>query len=142
MARVTGSISGKKARRSLSSLSQARKKASPRTSKGRSDIGRIIKKEAPASVPYEAYLHPQLRKDFEFALGYLAECFNDDYEETFLAALRHVVQAYGGVAKVAKVAGLNRESLYKALSRGGNPGVNTLRKILAALKIKIEFVRA
>jgi probable addiction module antidote protein len=142
MARVTGSISGRKAERSLSSLSQARKKASLRTSRGRKDIGRITKKEAPVSMPYEGYLHPQLRKDFEFALGYLTECFNDDFEETFLTALRHVIQAYGGVTKLAKASGLNRESLYKALSREGNPGVNTLRKILAALKIKVAFVRA
>jgi probable addiction module antidote protein len=123
-------------------LSQGRKKASPRTSKGRKDIGRITKKEAPASMPYEAYLHPRLRKDFDYTLAYLTDCFNDDYEETFLVALRHVVFAHGGVAKIAKAAGLNRESLYKALSRGGNPGVNTLRKILAALKVKIAFVRA
>jgi probable addiction module antidote protein len=75
-------------------------------------------------------------------LGYLTECFNDDYEETFLVALKDVVLAYGGMAKISKASGLNRESLYKALSRGGNPGVDTLRKILAALKIKVAFVKA
>jgi probable addiction module antidote protein len=68
--------------------------------------------------------------------------FNDDYEGLFLIALRDVVMAYGGVAKIAKAAGLNRESLYKTLSRGGNPEVNTLRKILAALGMKVEFVKA
>jgi probable addiction module antidote protein len=75
-------------------------------------------------------------------LLYLTECFNDEYEETFLVALKDVVMAYGGVAKIAKASGLNRESLYKVLSRGGNPEVNTLRKILAALKMKIVFAKA
>jgi probable addiction module antidote protein len=93
-------------------------------------------------MPYETYFYPALRSDLGRAVGYLTECFNDDFEETFLVALRDVVLANGGVAKVAKAAGLNRESLYKALSRGGNPGVDTLRKILTALKIKIAFVRA
>lgn len=74
-------------------------------------------------------------------MAYLTECFNDDYEETFLVALKDVVLAYGSMAKIAKASGLNRESLYKALSRGGNPGVDTLRKILAALKIKVAFTK-
>lgn len=30
----------------------------------------------------------------------------------------------------------------KTLSRGGNPEVNTLRKILTALGMKVEFVKA
>lgn len=93
-------------------------------------------------MPYEAYLHPKLRKDFGYALDYLTDCFNDEFEGTFLVALRHLVLAHGGVAKIAKAAGLNRESLYKALSRGGNPGVNTLRKVLSALKVKVAFVKA
>jgi probable addiction module antidote protein len=93
-------------------------------------------------VPYESYLYPALRNDEEHARGFLTACFNDDYEPTFLGALRDVVMAYGGVAKIAKAAGLNRESLYKTLSRGGNPEVNTLRKILSALGMKVEFVKA
>lgn len=93
-------------------------------------------------MPYESYLYPALRDDDAHARRYLTGCFNDDYEPTFLGALRDVVLARGGVAKIAKAAGLNRESLYKTLSRGGNPEVNTLRKILTALGLKVEFVKA
>ncbi|MBW8888080.1 MAG: putative addiction module antidote protein [Fibrobacteres bacterium] len=114
----------------------------PKISKGKKDIGRITKKERPARAAYETYLHPALRDDPDRALGYLTECFNDEYEETFLVALKDVVLAHGGMAKISMASGLNRESLYKALSRGGNPGVDTLRKILAALKVKIAFVKA
>jgi probable addiction module antidote protein len=141
MDQATGSTARKKAQPSSSFLSPARKRANPKISKKRNAIGRITGREGPASVPYEAYLHPRLREDSDYAPAYLTECFNDDYEETFLVALRHVVQARGGIAKVSKAAGLNRESLYKALSRGGNPQVGTLRKILSALKMKVAFVK-
>jgi probable addiction module antidote protein len=88
------------------------------------------------------WIQADLRRDEGQALELLAESFHDEYEGTFLVALRHLVLAHGGMAKIAKASGLNRESLYKALSRGGNPGVDTLRKILAALKIKVAFVKA
>jgi probable addiction module antidote protein len=142
MAQVIGSIARKTGKPTFSSSLAARKEGKTRTSKRPSDIGRTTKRGSPASAPYETYFHPALHNDPGRALGYLTECFNDDFEETFLVALRDLVLAHGGVAKIAKAAGLNRESLYKALSRGGNPGVNTLRKILAALKVKIAFVRA
>ncbi len=92
-------------------------------------------------TPLEAWIHSDLRQDENHALALLTESFHDDHEGTFLVALRHMVLAQGGMAKTAKASGLNRESLYKALSRGGNPGVDTLRKILAALKIKVAFVK-
>jgi probable addiction module antidote protein len=142
MAQATGSIARKTGRRLSSSSTAARREDKAKTSKKQSGIGRTTKKGSPASVPYDIYFLPALRNDPERASGYLTECFNDDFEETFLVALRDVVLAYGGMAKIAKAAGLNRESLYKALSRGGNPGIDTLRKILAALKLKVSFAKA
>ena len=38
-----------------------------------------------------------------------------------LTALRRIAEARGGIAKVAKAAGIERESLYRALSPRGNP---------------------
>ncbi len=142
MAQDTESIAVRKAKRSSSSSSRGSKGARKRISKKPRNTGRITKKEYPAAVPYKNYLYPALKKDLDRSLGYLTDCFNDEFEGTFLVALRDVVLAYGGVAKIAKAAGLNRESLYKVLSKGGNPEVNTLRKILGALKMKIEFVKA
>jgi probable addiction module antidote protein len=77
-----------------------------------------------------------------FASELLTDCLNDDEPKTFLVALRHVVLANGGVAKAAKASGLNRESLYKALSLNGNPGLQTVRAILSAVGIKIAFAKA
>jgi probable addiction module antidote protein len=42
-----------------------------------------------------------------------------------------------GMARVAKKAGLGRESLYKALSKGGNPKLETLLKVTNALGLKL-----
>jgi probable addiction module antidote protein len=77
-----------------------------------------------------------------FASELLTDCLNDDEPKTFLVALRHAVLANGGVAKAAKVSGLNRESLYKALSLNGNPSLQTVRAILSAVGIKITFEKA
>jgi len=142
MARDIGSIAARKGRRTSLSLPAAKRKSSSKTSKGRNGIGRITEKGAPAALPLEPWIHSDLRRDENHALALLTESFHDEHEGTFLVALRHMVLAQGGMARIAKASGLNRESLYKALSRGGNPGVDTLRKILAALKIKVAFVKA
>ena len=77
-----------------------------------------------------------------WASEFLTDCLNDDEPKTFLVALRDVVLANGGVAKAAKVSGLNRESLYKALSLNGNPSLQTVRAILSAVGIKITFAKS
>ena len=142
MARAIGSIAAGKAGHSSLSSSAGRRKNNSRTSIKRNGIGRITGKGAPAALPLEHWIQGDLSRDEGHALALLAESFHDEHEGTFLVALRHMVLARGGMAKIAKASGLNRESLYKALSRGGNPGINTLRKILAALKIKVTFVKA
>ncbi|PYV27019.1 MAG: putative addiction module antidote protein, partial [Acidobacteria bacterium] len=53
-----------------------------------------------------------------------------------LVALRNVAKAHQ-MAKVAKSAGVARESLYNTLSRGGNPRLNTLDSVLKAMGLKI-----
>ena len=39
----------------------------------------------------------------------------------FLIALRRITEARGGFARVARMAGIERESLHRALSARGNP---------------------
>jgi probable addiction module antidote protein len=46
------------------------------------------------------------------------------------------------MAKIAKAAGVPRESLYRALSRGGNPRLSTLNAILKAAGLKFAVERA
>jgi probable addiction module antidote protein len=43
-----------------------------------------------------------------------------------------------GMTKIAKKAGLGRESLYKALSRDGNPELVTVLKVVRALGLKLK----
>ncbi len=43
-----------------------------------------------------------------------------------------------GMSKVAKEAGLSRESLYRALSEGGNPSFATVLKVARALGVRLH----
>ena len=79
-----------------------------------------------ASAPHDETIVRRLRKDPEFAAEYLKAALEDEDEpRVLLIALRHLAQAQG-IAKVAKAAGVERESLYRALSARGNPRLSTL----------------
>lgn len=86
---------------------------------------------------YKADLLTDLRSDAEYAARYLSAAISDS-KEAFLVALRDVVEAQKGISMIAAESGLNRESLYKTLSKGGNPRLDTLSFILSALGYKIE----
>ena len=43
-----------------------------------------------------------------------------------------------GMSRVAKDAGLSRESLYRALSEGGNPSFATVLKVARALGVRLH----
>lgn len=43
-----------------------------------------------------------------------------------------------GMSQVAKEAGLSRESLYRALSEGGNPSFATVLKVAKALGVRLH----
>lgn len=77
-----------------------------------------------------------IRNDPDFAVEYLRVAFEELDDEggevAFLAALRHVVEARGGMAEIASKAGLSRESLYRALSPKGNPTLRTMRQVVHA----------
>jgi len=52
-------------------------------------------------------------KDDNFAAQYLTQATQDLESTVFIAALRHVVDARGGLAKVADMGNLSKASLYK-----------------------------
>jgi|HubBroStandDraft_6_1064221.scaffolds.fasta_scaffold00054_6 probable addiction module antidote protein len=64
-----------------------------------------------------------------------------DSTEAFLHAVKNVIQA-NQVARVAREAGISRESVYRSFSAEGNPTFDTLSSVLEALNIGIEFVPA
>ncbi len=91
------------------------------------------------SRPFEVHKMNFLQDPEQVAL-YLEESYEEGGEELFQLALRNVAKAQeGGVKGVAKAAGLNRENLYRALSKNGNPQSKTVRKILDALGIEVKM---
>jgi probable addiction module antidote protein len=49
-----------------------------------------------------------------------------------------IVARARGMAKIAKTADLNRESLYKALGEAGNPEFGTVMRVVQALGLKLS----
>jgi len=77
-----------------------------------------------------------LTSEVEMA-AYLNAAFEDGHPKIIAAALGNIARAKG-MAQIAREAGLNRESLYKALSEDGNPELSTLLKVLRALGIQLQ----
>jgi probable addiction module antidote protein len=97
-----------------------------------------------ASTSHDEAVIRQLRDDSEFAVEYLRAALEDDDEPgVLLIALRRIAEARGGIAKVAKAAGIERESLYRALSVRGNPRLSTLVAVTKAvgLRLTVEMAR-
>lgn len=69
----------------------------------------------------------------------LEEYEQDGNIEAFLQALRTVVDAQGGMTEFAQKTTLNRQSLYKTLSKNGNPRLQTLHTIVHALGLKLSL---
>ena len=67
---------------------------------------------------------------------YLTVTLEENDPDLLLAALSNVAKARG-MAKIAKVSGLGRESLYKALKPGSKPRFETIMKVMQALGIKL-----
>ena len=92
-----------------------------------------------ASISHDEAIIRRLRKDPDFAAEYLKAALEDEGEpRVLLIALRHLAQAQGiaKVAKVAKAAGIERESLYRALSVNGNPRLSTLVAVTKAIGLR------
>jgi probable addiction module antidote protein len=52
-------------------------------------------------------------------------------------ALRTVAEALGGMAALAERTGLSRETLYRTLSKDGNPRLDTLAALLDAFGLRL-----
>ncbi|MFN0118646.1 MAG: DNA-binding protein [Elusimicrobiota bacterium] len=88
---------------------------------------------------YKEYLLNRL-KDESYAIGYLNECLKDGDESVFLLALRNVAEAQGGLKKLAAKANLNREHLFRMLSKNGNPYWKNVRELAHVFGWRLEFV--
>lgn len=96
-----------------------------------------------ASISHDRAIVEELRNDPDFAAEYLKAALEEsDEPKVLLIALRHIAEARGGIAKVAKVAGIERESLYRALSPRGNPRLSTLVAVTKAIGMKLTVEAA
>lgn len=77
-------------------------------------------------------------KDPTEAAAYLNAAIEEGDKELFLLALRNVAEANGGMKTIAEKAHLNRESLYRTLSRRGNPEIRTLFNLLHGVGLRLS----
>jgi probable addiction module antidote protein len=71
------------------------------------------------------------------AAAYLDAALEEGDRPAFLLAIRNVIDALGGMSQIARRTGLNRENLYRVLSKQGNPELNSLEKLLKALGLRL-----
>lgn len=90
------------------------------------------------SISHDEVMVLKLRKNPKFAAAYIKAALEDTEEpKVLLVALRHLAEARGGIAKIAKAAHVERESLYRALSPRGNPTLATLMAVTKALGLTL-----
>lgn len=75
----------------------------------------------------------------KYAAAYLNACLEDGDEGVFLLGLRDVAQVHGGISQLAKKTHLNREHLFRMLSKTGNPQLHSLRQIANAIGFKFTL---
>lgn len=73
--------------------------------------------------------------------AYLETVLEDGDPAEIRAALGIVARARG-MTQIARETGLGRESLYKALSRDGNPELGTILQVLKALGLRLSVKSA
>lgn len=94
---------------------------------------------------YDDFLIESLKDKEEAALYLQAalDVYQKDGDHRFLLmAFRNVVEAQGGIGKLAEATQLNRESLYRTLSNRGNPKLETFGILLNALGFHLSIKAA
>lgn len=82
----------------------------------------------------------EVLKNADAAAVYLDECLADGNVELFTEALKHVAKArLGGMSSLAEETKLGRETLYRTLSKKGNPRLGTLTKVLNAMGLRMSI---
>ncbi|GAB6112690.1 addiction module antidote protein [Desulfomicrobium salsuginis] len=95
-----------------------------------------------ATKPFDEVAIRMYREDPALAADMLNACLEDGDTEGFLLALRHVSKAFGGMPEVARATGLHEKTLYKSLSKKGNPNLKTLMGVAGAMGMRIALVPA
>ena len=88
--------------------------------------------------PFDVAAHIRTTEE---AAAYLSAALEENDPAAFRRALGDVARARS-MASVADASGLGRESLYKALSQTGNPSLDTVQRVIAALGLTLAVVPA
>ncbi len=103
--------------------------------------GRKPRADIPASVSSRPHLLAWLQ-DPKNAAAYIEVALTEGDSGDLLHALRNVAEARGGIAQIAERTGLNREALYRTLSKRGNPQLKSLAAILDATGLRLSVTPA
>ena len=95
------------------------------------------KAKTTASRNHEEATIESFRKDPKFAAEYLNDVLEDGDQEEVMIALRRIAHAFGGVPKLAESAKLNATTLYRTLSREGNPELRSMTALLKAMGLRL-----
>lgn len=99
------------------------------------------KTSAPVSVPHRPQFLEWL-KDPANAAVYVEAALEESDPAGILQAPRNVAESRGGVARIAEKTGLNREALYRTLSKRGNSQLKSLTAILGATGLRLSVTPA
>jgi probable addiction module antidote protein len=91
----------------------------------------------PPTVSYHDWLIRSL-KDPVAASEYLNAALEAGDKKAFFMALRNVIEARGGMTRIARSGKMNRVSLYKMLSGKGNPGFLNIMILLQHAGIRFQ----
>ena len=89
-----------------------------------------------ASTPHRPRLLAWLKKPGN-AAAYVEAAIDEGDAAGLMQALRNVAEAQGGVGRIAARTGLSRETLYRTLSKRGNPQLKSLAAILDATGLRL-----
>ena len=89
------------------------------------------------SRSHEAANVESFRNDPEYAAEYLNAVLEDGDQEELMETLRYMAEAFGGVQGIAEEAALNAKTIYRTLSRHGNPELRSLAAILKAMGMRL-----
>ena len=91
------------------------------------------------AIDYQNYLLDTLKDPTE-AAGYLNAALEGGDLTVFLLALHNVVRVNGGMKALAEKTQKSRTSLYKTLSKSGNPYLGNTNDILNTMGMHLSIV--
>ena len=96
-------------------------------------------KHSPTSIGHDEASATMFRNDPQLAAEFLNAVLADGDKKELLIAMRQLTLAFGGIAHVAKMAELHPKTLYRTLSKEGNPELGTLTQLLKVMGLRLAI---